>query len=258
MLDGFARLHELGVVTTVCTGRPYARMRQTLGDDFNRIVSSQALIPIEHGSKIVDREGNLVVQSEFSHQDIDRLLEFTGLNIDMVKFLIYNPANTKIRSQLWVPEPSELEDIKNERGSYADVFTGTLIDVRNRLYLTPVGNVTLRLRDHIKVENLKIEFIGGSMKALFQDGYLEYMKSRTNKARAIDYICKYLGIYDRHLMVAGNAINDVDMLNMDARYRILVGTDTPERDVMLGYLHDHNSILFVDTPEDLGRFLQSL
>lgn len=258
ILDGFAHLHSLGIITTVCTGRPYARMREALGENYDRIVSEQALIPIEHGAKIVDRDGNLVVQSEFSKKDIDKLLEFTGLNIAMVKCLIYNPANTQIRSQIWVPEPTELEAIREKRGSYADVYTGTLIDVRDRLYLTPVGNVTLKLRDHIKVENLVLEFTGGSIKAIFQDGSLEYMKSRVNKARAISYICKYYGVYERNLLVAGNAINDVDMLNMETRYRILVGPDGAERNMVLGYLDNHDGIKFVDSPEDLGRFLQNI
>ena len=258
ILDGFAHLHSLGIVTTVCTGRPYARMREALGDSYNQIVSEQALIPVEHGAKIVDRDGNLIVQSEFSRKDIDKLLEFTGLNINIVKCLIYNPANTKIRSQIWVPEPTELEAIQEQRGSYADIFTGTLIDVRDRLYLTPVGNVTLKLRDHIKVENLVLEFTGGSIKAIFQDGSLEYMKSRVNKARSISYICKYFGVYERNLLVAGNAINDVDMLNMETRYRILVGPDGPERNMVLGYLDNHNGLTFLNSPEDLGNFLKNL
>lgn len=118
--------------------------------------------------------------------------------------------------------------------------------------------MTLKLKSHIHVENLKLEFTGGSIKAVFQDGALEYMKTEVSKARAIRYMCKHFGILERHVLVAGNAINDVDMLNMEDGIRILVGKDSKERDMLLGYLYGHEYMTFVDTPEDLGRFLQSL
>lgn len=75
---------------------------------------------------------------------------------------------------------------------------------------------------------------------------LEYMKSKITKARAIKYRCAYFGVYEHHLLVAGNATNDADMLNMGAR------------ETVIGYLYDTDDIIFLNTPEDLGRYLQSL
>ena len=258
ILEGFAHLRTKGIITTVCTGRPYVRVKKALGKNFDDVIDDKALISVEHGSKIVDKWGNLVVQSAFDVADIDKLIEFTGLNIDMVQFFAYNPADLSKKTQIWCPEPEDVQSTQEERGWYADVFDSTLEGVQSRLYDEPVGNITIKLKSFIHVENLKLEFTGASLKAVFQDGALEFMKSKVNKARAITYIRKHFGIYEHHLLVAGNAINDVDMLNMEAGYRILVGRDGPERETILGYMYAQEHMKFVDTPEELGLFLLSL
>ena len=258
VLNGFAHLRHNGVITSICTGRPYVRMKEALGDNFEQIIDDKALISVEHGAKIVDKWGNVVVQSAFNSSDIDKMIEFTGLNLDMVQFLAYNPGDISRKTQIWCPEPLDINQTQHDRGWYADVFSGSLLEVKERLSNEPVSNVTLKLKSFIHVENLKIEFTGGSIKAVFQDGALEYMKSKVDKARAITYMRKHFGVYEHHLLVAGNAINDVKMLNMEAGHRVLVGPEGPERETILGYLYGHEYIKYMNTPEDLGRYLQSL
>ena len=258
IIDGFKHLRHNGVITTICTGRPFVRMKEALGEYYDEIIDDKALISVEHGAKIVDKWGKVIVESEFTDRDIDKLIEFTGLNIDMVQFLAYNPADLSQKTQIWCPEPSDVVVEQEKRGWYADVFSGSLVDVKEKLYAIPVSNVTLKLQDFIHVENLKLEFTGGSIKAVFQDGALEYMKSKVSKARAITYMCKYFGIYEHNILVAGNAMNDVNMLNMEAKYRILVGTEGPERETILGYLYGKDLIKYIDTPQELGQFLQTL
>lgn len=258
MVDGFRHLRERKVITTISTGRPYVRMKEALGDYFDEVIADDALISVEHGAKIVDKHGNVKVQSELSDKDIDKLLEFTGLNLDMVDQMRWNPADLEKKSRIWTPEPADIQKIRDEKGWYADVFGGSLVEIKAMLYEESVSNVTLRLKDHIHVENLKLVFTGGSIKAIFQDGLLEYMKTKVSKARAIRYMCAYFGIYEHHLLVAGNAINDVDMLNMGAGHRILVGEEGPGRDTVLGYIYDTKDVIYINTPEDLGHYLQSL
>lgn len=258
VVRGFQHLRSHGVITTISTGRPYVRMKETLGEHFDKIIDDKALISVEHGAKIVDKWGNVIVESEFTAKDIDKLTEFTGLNIDMVHFLAFYPADLSRKAQIWSPEPSNVDAIREQRGHYADIYSGSLIDVKEHLSQQPISSVSIKLKSFIHVENLKIEFTGGSIKAVFQDGALEYMKSKVSKARAISYMCKYFGIYEHNILVAGNAMNDVDMLNMETKYRILVGPDSRERDTILGYTYAPKLLTYVDTPDDLGRFLQSL
>ena len=258
VLRGFEHLRSNGVITTISTGRPYVRMKEALGDDFDKIIDDKALISVEHGSKIVNKWGEVVVESEFTQKDIDKLIEFTGLNIDMVQFLAFYPADLSRKAQIWCPEPADVAPTLEKRGYYADVYAGSLLDVKEHLNKQPISSVFIKLKSFIHVENLKIEFTGGSIKAIFQDGALEYMKSKVSKARAISYMCKYYGMYEHNVLVAGNAINDVDMLNMETKYRILVGPDSKERNTILGYVYAPEHLTYVDTPDDLGRFLQSL
>lgn len=258
IIRGFEHLRKNGVITTISTGRPYVRMKETLGEHFENIIDDKALISVEHGAKIVDKWGKVIVESEFSSKDIDKLTEFTGLNIDMVQFLAFYPADLSRKAQIWCPEPSDVEKTREQRGHYADVYAGSLVDVKEHLNEQPISSVSIKLKSFIHVENLKIEFTGGSIKAVFQDGALEYMKSKVSKARAISYMCKYFGMYEHNILVAGNAMNDVDMLNMETKYRILVGPDSKERETILGYTYAPELLTYVDTPDDLGRFLQSL
>ena len=258
MVEGFRHLRDRKVITTISTGRPYVRMKEVLGDYFDEVIADDALISVEHGAKIVDKHGNVKVQSELGNKDIDKLLEFTGLNLDMVDQMRWNPADLSKKSRIWTPEPEDIEKIRAEKGWYADVFGGSLVEVKAMLYEESVSNVTLRLKEHIHVENLKLVFTGGSIKAIFQDGLLEYMKTKVSKARAIRYMCAYFGIYEHHLLVAGNAINDVDMLNMGAGHRVLVGEEGHGRETVLGYIYDTRDLIYINTPEDLGRYLQSL
>ena len=258
VINGFRHLRERKVITTISTGRPYVRMKEALGEYFDEVIADDALISVEHGAKIVDKHGNVKVQSELGDKDIDKLVEFTGLNLDMVHSMQWNPPNLSKKTQIWTPEPTDIEAIREHRGWYADVFGGSLVDVKAMLYEESVSNVTIRLKSHIHVENLRLNFTGGSIKAIFQDGLLEYMKAKVTKARAIKYMCTYFGVYEHHLLVAGNAINDVDMLNMGAGHRIIVGHDGPERNTVLGYVYDTDDLIYQNTPEDLGRYLQSL
>ena len=258
VIKGFEHLRQHGVITTISTGRPYVRMKEALGEHFDNIIDDKALISVEHGAKIVDKWGNVVVESEFTDKDIDKLTEFTGLNIDMVQFMAFYPADLSRKAQIWCPEPSDVEKVREVRGHYADVYAGSLIDVRENLKNQPISSVSIKLKSFIHVENLKIEFTGGSIKAVFQDGALDYMKSKVSKARAISYMCKYFGIYEHNILVAGNAMNDVAMLNMETKYRVLVGPEGKERETILGYVYAPDLLTYLDTPDDLGRFLQSL
>jgi hypothetical protein len=45
---------------------------------------------------------------------------------------------------------------------------------------------------------------------------------------------------------------------MEANCRVLVGPDSPERDTILADLINHDSLVLLDTPNDLGNYLKQL
>jgi hydroxymethylpyrimidine pyrophosphatase-like HAD family hydrolase len=91
---------------------------------------------------------------------------------------------------------------------------------------------------------------------IFQDGSMEFVKNNTNKGIAIEWILRKLKITHNELLVAGNAINDVEMLDVDSRATVLVGP-ADNRDTIKFYLSKLDDIVEVDSPDDLGKYLLS-
>jgi hydroxymethylpyrimidine pyrophosphatase-like HAD family hydrolase len=117
--------------------------------------------------------------------------------------------------------------------------------------------VTLKLKDYVKVENLKLAFTRTEINVIFQDGNMEFVRNNTNKALAAEYVADRLNIGTVDLLVAGNAINDVEMLDIDCGFTLLVGPDEV-RQAIRSYLSKINGIVEVDTPAELGAYLAGL
>jgi hypothetical protein len=79
----------------------------------------------------------------------------------------------------------------------------------------------------------------------------------SDKAKAIGYLETFHEVRVSDMLIAGNGINDVDMLNLDGGRRILVGTDEQAANVM-GHIQNHESIIRIESPAALGEYLQTL
>ena len=86
---------------------------------------------------------------------------------------------------------------------------------------------------------------------------MQIVGNLSDKSKAIEYLEKFHEVEVKDMLIAGNAINDVDMLNLKAGKRILVGNDefTP---IVLGHLKNVDEVIRVDSPEKLGEYLQKL
>jgi hydroxymethylpyrimidine pyrophosphatase-like HAD family hydrolase len=120
-----------------------------------------------------------------------------------------------------------------------------------------LSNITLKLKDYVKVHNLKLAFTRTQTSVIFQDGNMEFIRNDVNKAVAIDYLLKEYGMQPEDLLVAGNAINDAEMLNVAAKHRVLVG-DGEVSDAVFSYLINPKHVSRVKTPADLGGLLATL
>lgn len=89
------------------------------------------------------------------------------------------------------------------------------------------------------------------------DSYIQFVGSFSDKAKAILYLEKFHEITVKNMLFAGNGINDVDMLNLEAGKRILVGTDEQAGNV-LGHLKASEDIIRMDSPQELGVYLQEV
>jgi HAD superfamily hydrolase (TIGR01484 family) len=257
VLQAIDHLHELGYLTTISSGRGYSRLRQSLGDDFDRIISPEALIILEHGCKIVDHDGSDVFAEYFADDEIKHVVDFVRANSSIFSNARFNPSDVSRLQQVWCFDERDVQAVAEERRGVSDVFHGSIGQLRAALQQQKLASVSMTLKPHIKVENLRLVFTRTATNVIFQDGLMDFVKSNTNKGLAVRYVARELGVVLPELLVAGNAINDVEMLDLGAAHSILVAQGEVRHDI-LSYLSAPETIIHVDTPHDLGQYLLKL
>lgn len=257
VIEGLKHIQSLGYLTTVSTGRAYRRVRDALADYFDDVISPEALIIIEHGTKIVHRDGRVVQADYFTPAETEHFVDFVHANESMVRFCLYALPDPEAQLQLWAKDPKDVDSLREKRGSFADVFHCSYEELKERALRHDVSHFLAKLEDFVLVENLKLKFTRSQMDVIFQDSYMQFIGSLSDKAKAIQYLEKFHEVSVSEMLIAGNAINDVDMLNMECGKRILVGTDEQASSV-IGHLRDIPSVIRVESPEKLGEYLQNL
>jgi HAD superfamily hydrolase (TIGR01484 family) len=257
VLQGMENLHRLGYFTTVCTGRGYKRMKDALGVGFDTIISDESLISLEHGAKVVTKDGKVVYADYFKDDELDHVLDFIKSNQGLIKYIWFINPDPKHNYQIWCKKETDTEEVKKEKGEYSDVFHCSGQELLGRFKQQQLSSISCKLESHIKVENLKLHFTRSEIDVIFQDGTMDFIRNITDKAKAISKIEEYLSVPKTRLLVAGNAINDVEMLNIEAETRILVGK-SENSETILEHLTNKQNITRVSTPESLGQFLLEL
>lgn len=257
VISGLEHIQQNGYITTVSTGRGYIRAKEVLGGNFDAVISPNALLILEHGTKITDRNGKIVFTQYLLDNEIEHIVDFTKANIEIVKLLWFNPPDPTQKVQVWVYDQKYLKEETDKRDHYADVFSCSFEELKTKLLAQPLSNVTTKLKEYIKVNNLKLHFTRSAINTLFQDGNMEFVSNKANKSKAIHFIENNFKITTEKLLIAGNAINDIEMLNLAAGQRILVG-NKETLSTVLGYLIKPNETVTVENPEELGLYLQKM
>lgn len=254
ILKGFNDLHSHGCITSLTTGRNYTRLKDVLGDTFNDLVSAESLIIVEHGTKIVDHDGKVIFGDYFSIEEIEHAVDFIRANIGLFRLVWFSPDQGRI--QVCCLDESYVQAETEARQRYADVYATSIGGLREQLLKQRITSIGVKLHGHVKVENLKLAFTRSSISVIFQDGNMEIVKSNTNKGLAVLYAAKYLSIDLADVLLAGNAINDVEMLDLDVGTAILV-SGGEDRSTILSYLSSPEKIISVASPEELGKYLST-
>lgn len=234
------------------TGRNYQRIKFDT-DVLKKVVSPKALMIVEHGSKVVDRDGKLVFGSFFEQNETDHLLDFIRANQAIIRAVWTSPADANKKIQYWCSSDQVLHE-EAGRSKYADVFTCSLGELRERLLKLKLTSISTKLWPHIRVNNLQLEFTRSATKVVFMDGAMEFMKNNINKGLAVSLLVSKLGLEKDDVLLAGNGINDVDMLDIPAGLRIVVGSKD-SRETILAYLSSPEDVVGVDSPTKLGEHL---
>ncbi|HET9174579.1 MAG TPA: HAD family hydrolase [Candidatus Saccharimonadales bacterium] len=256
VLEGIKNLRSKGYITTVSTGRGYVPLKEMLGDAFKDIISSDALLILEHGTKIVNFEGEVIFGEFFNQRELAHIVDFTRANIDLYKLAWFNPTDVSQKVQVWCINQEDIDEEIKKRGHYANVFHTSIGEFEDILLEQHVTNVTLKLKDYVKVENLKLAFTRTDTNVIFQDGNMEFVKSNINKGLAVEYVAKQLNVDSENILVAGNAINDIEMLDIDSGLTLLVSIE-PVRSDILSYLSNRERVVNVDSPHELGEYLKT-
>lgn len=257
VLEGLKHLRQAGCITTLSTGRGYVRLKQLLGDVFEEVISPDALIILEHGTKLVDRAGTTIFGEFLSADEIDHVIDFVRANIELFRIAWFNPADVSRKISVWCPDEQEVDEEIEKRGSYAEVFTGSLEELKQALLREQLTSVTFKLRDHIQVHNLKLSFTRTETNVIFQDGNMEFLRNNINKGLAVLEAAHKLDVAKDDLLLAGNAINDVEMLDLDVGRSLLIdaaGKNSP----ILQYLSSPENVTVLSSPDALGTYLQQL
>lgn len=257
VISGLKHIQSLGFVTTVSTGRNYVRAKDALGENFETVIAPDALIIIEQGTKIVDREGNVVRADYFHPNELDHVIDFSRVNQAMVRLVWFTSPDPAQKVQIWCKYPEDIEKENERRGAYADLFHCSFEELRERMAAFPISNVSAKLESFIAVENLKLHFTRSEIDIVFQDTMMEFIRNIADKSKAVLFLEQHHGIAVKDMLVAGNAINDVDMLNLAAGRRILVGSG-PGTDIVIGHLTGPEEVIRVGSPEELGAYLQTI
>lgn len=254
ILAGMQQLRGLGCITTVSTGRSFQRLNFD-SDVISKIVAPKTLMVLEHGSKIVDREGKLIFGSFFEEKEIEHVIDFVRANQTIIRAIWAAPADASQKIQYWCADDQVLQ-AEEWRSSFADVFTGSLGELRERLMGLKLTSLSTGLWPHIKVNNLQLAFTRTETKVVFMDGAMEFMKNNINKGLSVSYLISKLGLDKQDVLLAGNGINDVDMLDIPAGYRIVVG-EPATRKIIMTYLSSAEEVIEVGSPSQLGEYLQA-
>ena len=257
VIVGLKHIQSLGYLTTVSTGRAYRRLKEALGENFNTVISPDALIIAEHGTKILGRDGHIVQADYFGAPEIEHLVDFLHVNAPMMEHLAYATPDPEAPYQIWVREGEDIETIRKKRGYYADVFQCSWEELKERMHSHEISHVLVKLQDFITVENLKLHFTRSNLDLIFMDSHMQFVGNLSDKAKTVLFLEKLHGIHVENMLIAGNGINDVDMLNLKAGKRVLVGTDEQAANV-IGHLNEPKGVTRIETPEKLGEYLQGI
>ena len=257
VIDGMIHLQKLGYITTISSGRCYRRLMQDIEPIADKIISKDALLILEHGTKITDFDGNVVFAEYFQPDDIEHIVDFIRANSGIISYVMTSTPDPKKKLLALCLDEADLPAVLDYRGSYSKVKHVSMGELREILLSDDFSWIMNRLKPHVKVENLQLKLTKSPTILNFQDGNMDFTKNNTNKGIAISYLKNHFAIGSDDILVAGNAINDKEMFNEDSSVRILVGPES-ERDIIKGYIYSPEGIIEVNTPSDLGIYLQSL
>ncbi len=244
--NGFKHMWEKGALTTVLTGRGYARMREMLAPDWNSIFSSQVPVGLENGARISNLDGTQNIRYfPLTETEIASTLDI--IRKGDIEFLAYFSESVEKRATIWTPEERLVTNLQTSYGHFADINSDPLNTFYHQLRQDRPCMLAIRPRNF----EMKNDFPSGT-NVVYNEGTLNLMGDGITKGKGVVEIADILDIPLANVVVAGNEENDLPMLQLPVGRKYFVGTP------VFAITSMPENIIAVATQEDLGKSLQTL
>lgn len=242
VLNGFRRLYEHHVITTILTGRGYGRMREILGPYYSTIVRRNSPIGLENGSRISRKGGQNIIHHRLHPSEIKAVLDTTL--IGDVEFVAYFPEQPRRKAVFWTPNSATIASLHLKYGHFAQVH-----------HLTPELFERQAIEDRPGMFVIKPsaegweELLSSGINRTTNEGLINVNPKGINKGSGLTEIRGLLGIDPEKILFAGNDHNDLPAFsNNTLGTNLLVGGKLSGL-LTVPYTH-------IDSVPELGKYLQ--
>lgn len=248
VLTGFDNLHDLGIATTIITGRGLLRARSLLSQQhWPRIVSPGMPVSVENGSRLLDQDGRELVHRQLSEAEIKSVIGYLATLSHGIDGIAYDTRDSMAKSKVWLSPDGSQANYEKSNGSFAEYTFDSLTMFRDRIIDDQAGMLRIVADPEICIEvsgNLKSQGIN----AVLNQNEVNVLAEGVSKASGARDLADYVGVPLSDTMLAGDDFNDLEMLRLNGGTRLFVGSSIAERLLPA-------SVLRIDSPEALGNYL---
>jgi len=216
-LDGINNIHSRGMRTTVVSGRGYRRLAVLLGNQLNEITSPGLPMGVEYGGRIISRDGKK--NEDYSPIPEDALINILG-DPENIHFAVYFPEVPTADAVLWTPPTNKanVPELEDKYGYFAKVTTDPFATFMQRLIDERPCMVAIKTRDpqyyvHFPFQNI----------TAIENSPDTFAIVSSNKGQAVRIISQLTDIPLEEILIIGNDVADIPMLNLPARKKLIVG-----------------------------------
>jgi HAD superfamily hydrolase (TIGR01484 family) len=243
VLDGLDHLHRNNVLTTLVTGRGYARIRESVKGNWDKIVTPNTPVMLENGGRFADRDGSENMRYfPLQRREIAGILE--AIPRGEVDFMAYFPEAISQRAVIWTPNASKAEELAKNYGHFADISAEAIQSLEKRMRREKPCMLAIRA-DFATTREYPTD-----LSVTTNEGFININSEGVDKGRGVIEVSDMLDLSLAEVLVAGNDHNDIPMLSIPGTQRVIVGQ------ALAGVLSIPPGFTSVATPADLGKYLQ--
>ncbi len=199
---------ESGIEVVVASGRPFGSMHKNILEieEINYIIAS-------NGAIVCNRQGQKYNYIQLSEKDVLNLLEITEpydlIFEAFIDGLTYSDKRYTENPAKYGCSPEYVDYARAAHATLEDMRS-FIYDNRNHLDCMQYICVDKELREGVRK---KLEQSDHHMHITSSSkNYVEFMDADATKGRAVEWLCKRLGISREQTVACGNADNDINMI----------------------------------------------